>query len=64
MGKLIMLSFFSVGSVLSYYTYEGTGQEKIETIKKERIKKEASVRSNSYRASGRSYNSSSYSYGK
>jgi hypothetical protein len=59
MGKLIMLSFFSVGSLLSYYTYEGTGQEKIETVKKE-----PSVRSNSYRTGGSSYNSSSYSYGK
>jgi hypothetical protein len=59
MGKLIMLSFFTLGSTLSYYTYTGIGQEKIETIKKE-----PSVRSNSYRAGGRSYNSSSYSYGK
>jgi hypothetical protein len=59
MGKLIMLSFFSVGSVVSYYTYEGTGQEKVETVKKEE-----SVRSNSSRTGGRSYNSSSYSYGK
>jgi uncharacterized membrane protein YgcG len=64
MGKLIMLSFFTVGSTLSYYTYQGTGQEKIETIEKE-----ASVRSNSYRtgggfSGGGSYNSGGYSYGK
>ncbi len=64
MGKIIMLLFFIVGSTLSYLTYTGTGQDKIETIKKE-----ASVRSNSYRTgggsySGGSYNSSGYSYGK
>lgn len=63
MGKFIMLFFFTVGSILSYFTYKGTGQEKIETIKKE-----ASVRSNSHRSGGSSYggsyNSSGYSYGK
>ncbi len=64
MGKFIMFTFFTIGSTLSYLTYEGTGQDKIETIKKE-----ASVRSSSYRTGsssygGGSYNSSGYSYGK
>jgi uncharacterized membrane protein YgcG len=64
MGKLIIFSFLIVGSILSYYTYRGTGQEKIETVKKE-----ASIRSNSHRTGGGyygggSYNSGGYSYGK
>jgi uncharacterized membrane protein YgcG len=64
MGKFIILTFFTIGSTLSYFTYEGKGQEKIETVKKE-----ASVRSNSYRTGGgfyggSSYNSGGYSYGK
>ena len=64
MGKFIMLFLFVVGSTLSYFTYRGTGQEKIETVKKEE-----SIRSNSHRGGGGfygggSYNSSGYSYGK
>ena len=61
MAKIIILFFFTVGSGVSYMTYNGIGQEKIVTLEKE------SVRSNSYRSSSRSgssYNSSSYSYGK
>ena len=62
MAKFIILFFLTTGLGILYLTYEGAGQEKIETVKKE-----ASARSNSHR-SGRShsssYNSSGYSYGK
>jgi len=65
MAKFIILFFLITGSGISYLTYTGTGQEKIETLKKEET-----VRSNSYRTSGgyygggSSYNSGGYSYGK
>ena len=67
MAKLIILFFLTAGSGVSYLTYTGTGQEKLETLEKE------SIRSNSYRSGGgggswgsssSSYNSSSYGYGK
>jgi len=62
MAKFIILFFLTIGAGVSYLTYTGIGQEKLETLEKE------SVRSNSYRSShggGSSYyNSSSYGYGK
>lgn len=64
MAKFIILFFLLTGGAVSYYTYTGQGQERLETLEKENI------RSNSYRSSssgsrgGSSYNSSGYSYGK
>jgi len=65
MAKFIILFFLGMGGGISYLTYTGIGQERLETLEKE------SVRSNSYhRHSGSwssgssSYNSSSYGYGK
>ncbi|CAA6824241.1 MAG: Unknown protein [uncultured Sulfurovum sp.] len=67
MAKLIILFFLMAGSSVSYLTYTGMGQEKLETLETE------SIRSNSYRTGGSSsswgggsssYNSSGYSYGK
>jgi len=61
-AKFIIVLFLSLTTgLLSYLTYTGTAQEKIETLETQ------SVRSNSYRSSingGSSYNSSSYGYGK
>ena len=69
MAKFIILFFFTMGSGVSYLTYNGIGQETIKTIEHE-----ATVRSNSSHrssgggswgsGSGSSYNSSSYGYGK
>ena len=65
MAKFIILFFLITGSGVSYLTYRGTGQEKIETLKKEET-----IRSNSSHHygggsyGGGSYNSSGYSYGK
>ena len=62
MAKFIMVFFFTVGSGISYFTYEGVGQEKVETLKIEET-----VRKNSYRSGGGyggSYGSGGYSYGK
>ncbi|HIP51774.1 MAG TPA: hypothetical protein EYG94_06765 [Campylobacterales bacterium] len=65
MAKFIILFFIISGGAVSYYTYTGAGQERLETLEKEE-----SVRSNSYRGSsggswgGGSYNSGGYSYGK
>ena len=64
MAKFIILFFLITGSGVSYLTYTGIGQEKIETLKKEE-----NVRSNSYRTGGgyyggSSYSSGGYSYGK
>ena len=63
MAKFIILFFLIVGSGVFYATYQGVGQDKVVTLKKE-----ATVRSNSYRTggsySGSSYNSGGYSYGK
>lgn len=65
MAKFIILFFLIVGSGVFYATYQGMGQEKILTLKKEET-----VRSNSYRTGGSysgggsSYNSSGSSYGK
>ena len=67
MAKFIILFFLITGGGVSYLTYTGIGQERLETLEKE------NVRSNSYRTggsggywggSGSSYNSSSYGYGK
>ena len=68
MAKFIILFFLITGAAVSYLTYTGTGQERIETLEEE------SVRSNSSRSGGyggswgssssSSYNSSSSSYGK
>ena len=68
MAKFIILFFLITGGAVSYLTYTGIGQERIETLEKE------NVRSNSYRrsssgggswgSSSSSYNSSSYGYGK
>lgn len=70
MAKFIILFFIITGGAVSYYTYTGAGQERLETLAVEE-----SVRSNSHRTSGSSgggwssgggssYNSSGYSYGK
>ena len=68
MAKFIILFFLIIGGGISYLTYTGIGQERLETLEKE------NVRSNSYRrsssgggswgSSSSSYNSSSYGYGK
>jgi len=68
MAKLIILFFIIASGTVSYFTYTGAGQERIETLEKQ------NVRSNSYRSGGSgggswgssssSYNSSGYSYGK
>jgi len=63
MAKLMIALFLSLTTgFISYLTYNGIGQEKVETIATQ------SIRSNSYNShssgSGSSYNSSSYSYGK
>lgn len=60
MAKFIIIFFVLLGGSASYFTYQGTGQEDIQSIKKK-----TSIRSNSYRGgSSSSYNSSSYGYGK
>jgi len=66
MAKFMIALFLSLTTgFVSYLTYNGTGQEKVETIATQ-----PSVRSNSYSShsissgSGSSYNSSSYGYGK
>lgn len=60
MAKFIIIFFMLLGSGASYFTYQGTGQEDVQSLKKE-----TSIRSNSYRgSSSSSYNSSSYGYGK
>ena len=59
MAKFIILFFMVTGSGVTYLTYHGIGQEKLETVKQER-----DIRSNSYRTRGSIYNSSGYSYGK
>lgn len=64
MAKLIILFFIIASGTVSYFTYTGAGQERIETLEKQ------NVRSNSYRSGsggswgGGSYNSGGYSYGK
>ena len=59
MAKFIIFFFVTLGSGVSYVTYEGLGQETIETLQKEET-----VRSSSYRSGGGSYSSGGYSYGK
>jgi hypothetical protein len=58
MAKFIILFFLMAGSGVSYLTYTGMGQERLETLEKE------SIRSNSYRSGGGggSWGSSSSSY--
>lgn len=66
MAKFIILFFLLVGTGVSYFTFTGMGQERLETLEKQ------SIRSNSYRGGSSgggswgssSYNSSGYSYGK
>lgn len=59
MAKFIIVFFFTLGSGVSYITYEGLGQESIKTLEKEET-----VRTSSFR-SGSSYsNGGGYSYGK
>jgi len=61
MAKFIIIFFMLLGGSASYFTYQGTGQEDVQTVEKE------SIRSNSHRSSwgsSSSYNSSSYGYGK
>jgi uncharacterized membrane protein YgcG len=57
MAKFIILFFLITGGLVSYFTYQGTGQERVETLDKEK-----SYRSGS--SSGGSYGSGGYSYGK
>ncbi|CAA6807526.1 MAG: Unknown protein [uncultured Sulfurovum sp.] len=76
MAKFIILFFLITGGAVSYFTYTGAGQERLETLEKENIHRtgsssSSSVRSNSYRtgnssgwSGGSSYNSGGYSYGK
>jgi hypothetical protein len=67
MAKLIILFFFTIGSGVTYLTYSGIGQEKIETTEHETVRSNSSHGSSSggsWGSSGSSYNSSSYGYGK
>ena len=61
MAKFIIFFFVTLGSGVSYVTYEGLGQETIETLQKEET-----IRTSSYHRSGSggSYSSGGYSYGK
>jgi hypothetical protein len=67
MAKFIILFFIMASTGVTYLTYTGIGQERLQTLEKQNI------RSNSYRSgrssgswgsSSSSYNSSSYGYGK
>jgi uncharacterized membrane protein YgcG len=58
MAKFIILFFLIAGGSVSYFTYTGTGQERVETLEKEK-----SYRSGSSGGGG-SYSSGGYSYGK
>jgi len=58
MAKFIILFFLITGGSVSYFTYEGTGQERIETLEKEKT-----YRSGSW-GGGSSYGSGGYGYGK
>ena len=61
MAKFIIFFFLTLGSGVSYMTYEGLGQETIETLQKEEtIRTSSSHRS----SSGGRYSSGGYSYGK
>lgn len=62
MAKFIILFFFTMGSGISYLTYNGIGQETIETDKHETVRSNSSHKSGG--GSSSSYNSSSYGYGK
>lgn len=64
MAKFIMVLFLGIGSLLSYFTYNGVGQESVETLQKEQTVRSNSYHGSSSSGSGSSYNSSSYSYGK
>lgn len=57
MANFIILFFLITGGSVSYFTYQGIGQERVETLEKEK-----SYRSGS--SGGGSYNSGGYSYGK
>ncbi|CAA6820362.1 MAG: Unknown protein [uncultured Sulfurovum sp.] len=68
MAKFIILFFLITGGGVSYLTYTGIGQERIETLEKESVRSNSSRSSGSFGGSwggsGSSYNSSSSSYGK
>jgi hypothetical protein len=68
MAKFIILFFLITGGTVSYLTYTGTGQERVETLEKENVRSNSSRSSGSFggswSGSGSSYNSSSSSYGK
>jgi hypothetical protein len=69
MAKFIILFFLTAGSGVSYLTYTGIGQERLETLEKENIRSNSyrsggSVSGGSWGSSSSSYNSSSYGYGK
>ncbi|CAA6804211.1 MAG: Unknown protein [uncultured Sulfurovum sp.] len=62
MAKFIIILFISLTTgLLSYLTYTGTGQEKIETLDTQSIRSNSS---HSGRSGSSSYNASSYGYGK
>ena len=65
MAQFIMVVFMVVGSGVTYFTYEGIGQETIETVQKESIRSNSHHRGGGYYGGSSSrYNSSSYGYGK
>lgn len=70
MAKFIIFFFLTMGSGVSYLTYNGIGQETIKTTEHETVRSNSSHRSSSTwgtassSSSGSSYNSSSYGYGK
>lgn len=63
MAKFIILFFLITGGGVSYFTYLGTGQDKITTLEKEQKRSSSSSRSGSW-GGGSSYGSGGYSYGK
>jgi len=61
MANFIILFFLITGGAVSYFTYQGTGQERIETLEKEKSYRSGSSGGGS---GGGSYSSGGYSYGK
>ena len=67
MAKFIILFFLITGGGVSYLTYTGIGQERLETLQKQSVRSNSSGTSRSggsWGGSSSSYNSSSYGYGK
>ena len=64
MAKFIILFFLLTGGTVSYYTYTGQGQERLETLEKENIRSNSYHSGSSGSLGSSSYNSSGYSYGK